>query len=85
MSLFIFLSIKKWNIGIISIVASLVLMLFNFVNPIEGFSNEFSAGLGSFASKWWLLFVLGATFGKVMQNSGISEKIAFIMIKKIKM
>lgn len=84
MSLFVFLSIKKWNIGIISIVASLVLMLFNFVNPIEGFSNEFSAGLGSFASKWWLLFALGATFGKVMQNSGISEKIAFIMIKKLK-
>lgn len=84
MGLFIFLSIKKWNIGIISIVASLVLMLFNFVNPIEGFSNEFSAGLGSFAAKWWLLFALGATFGIVMQNSGISEKIAFIMIKKLK-
>jgi H+/gluconate symporter-like permease len=84
MSLFIFLSIKKWNIGIISIVASLVLMVFNLINPIKGFSNEFSAGIGSFASKWWLLFALGATFGKVMQNSGISEKIAFIMITRLK-
>jgi H+/gluconate symporter-like permease len=59
-------------------------MVFNLINPIKGFSNEFSAGIGSFASKWWLLFALGATFGKVMQNSGISEKIAFIMITRLK-
>ena len=66
---------RKWNVALISIFAGLVLMIFNGINPISGFSNEFSAGMGSFASKWWIMFSLGAVFGKVMQDTGISEKI----------
>jgi len=84
MSLFVILSVKKWNIGLISIISSFILMLFNMINPIEGLSYEFSEGVGSFAAKWWLLFALGAVFGIVMHDSGISKKIAFIMMKKLK-
>lgn len=84
MALFIILSMKKWNVALISIVASLILMLFNGVNPIDGFANEFSAGLGSFASKWWMMFALGAIFGKVTQDMGISEKIAMILMSKLR-
>lgn len=84
MALFIFLSMRKWNVALISIFAGLVLMIFNGINPISGFPNEFSAGMGSFASKWWIMFSLGAVFGKVMQDTGISEKIALILVTKLK-
>ncbi len=84
MALFIFLSMKKWNVVFISIFASSVLMLFNGINLISGFTNEFSAGLGNFVSKWWSMFALGSTFGKIMQDAGISEKIAVILVSKLK-
>lgn len=84
MALFVFLSMKKWNVALVSIIASLLLMLFNSVDPAIGFSGAFSKGLGAFASKWWLMFALGATFGKVMQDNGTSAKIATMLISRLR-
>ena len=84
MGVFIILSMKKWNVALISIIASLVLMITNNVNPIYGFAHDYSSGLSSFASKWWMMFSLGAIFGKVMQETGVSEKIARIFVTKLR-
>ena len=83
MALFVFLSMKRWNIALVSILAGFVLMCFNGINPVVGFSGAFSDGLSNFAGKWWLMFILGATFGKVMQDTGLSGSIATIINSRI--
>ena len=83
MVLFIFLSMKKWNVALVSIFAGFVLMCFNGINPVVGFSGAFSDGLSGFVGKWWLMFILGSVFGKVMQDTGLSVLIATILISRV--
>ena len=83
MVLFVFLSMRKWNVALVSIFASLVLMCFNCINPIIGFSGAFSDGLSGFVGKWWLMFILGSVFGKVMKDTGLSVSIATILIARV--
>lgn len=83
MAMFVFLSMKKWNVALVSICASFVLMCFNGINPTVGFSGAFSDGLSSFVGKWWLMFILGSAFGKIMQDTGLSVLTATIFISRI--
>lgn len=83
MVLFVFLLMKKWNVALVSIFASFVLMRFNGINLASGFSGAFSDGLSSFVGKWWLMFILGSVFGKVMQDTGLSVLIATILIARV--
>lgn len=83
MILFVFLSMKKWNVALVSIVASFILMCFNGINPLIGFSGAFSDGLSGFVGKWWLMFILGSVFGKIMQDTGLSVLIATLLISRV--
>lgn len=83
MILFVFLSMKKWNVALVSIFASFILMCFNGINPSIGFSGAFSDGLSNFVGKWWLMFILGSVFGKVMQDTGLSVLIATTLISRV--
>ena len=83
MILFVFLSMKKWNVALVSIFASFILMCFNGINPLIGFSGAFSDGLSGFVGKWWLMFILGSVFGKIMQDTGLSVLIATLLISRV--
>lgn len=72
---------KNWHMAIVSIVGSLIVILFNWMNPVEALSETFMTGMANFAKNWFLLFMLGAIFGKVMGDSGASVGIANSMLK----
>ena len=72
---------KNWHMAIVSIVGSLIVILFNWMNPVEALSDTFMTGMANFAKNWFLLFMLGAIFGKVMGDSGASVGIANSMLK----
>ena len=81
--LFIFLSFKGWNIAVSSVLAGLLLLITNGMSLTEGFTEIFASGFGEFASSWWMMFALGALFGKVMQECGVAGSIVNLMSKKL--
>ncbi len=77
----IFMIWKNWHMAIVSLVGALIVILFNFMDPVSALSETFMSGMSGFAGNWFLLFMLGAIFGKVMGDSGASVGIANSMLK----
>ena len=72
---------KNWHMAIVSLAGALIVILFNGMAPVETLSENFMTGMSGFAGSWFLLFMLGAIFGKVMGDSGASVGIANRMLK----
>lgn len=77
----IFLIWKNWHMSIVSLLGALIVILFNQMDPVSAISESFMSGMSSFAGSWFLLFLLGAVFGKVMGDSGASVGIANNLLK----
>lgn len=72
----IFLIWKNWHMAVVSLVGALIVMLFNGMSPVTSLTDNFMTGMSSFAGNWFLLFMLGSVFGKIMGESGASTRIA---------
>ena len=72
---------KNWHMAIVSLAGALIVIAFNAMDPIATLSEKFMTGMSGFAGNWFLLFMLGAIFGKVMGDSGASVGIANKMLK----
>lgn len=72
---------KNWHMAVVSLAGALIVILFNGMAPVEALSGQFMSGMSEFAGNWFLLFMLGAIFGKVMGDSGASVGIANYMLK----
>lgn len=72
---------KNWHMAIVSLAGALIVIAFNAMDPITTLSEKFMTGMSGFAGNWFLLFMLGAIFGKVMGDSGASVGIANKMLK----
>ena len=79
----IFLIWKNWHMAIVSLAGSLIVILFNLMDPVTSLTDTFMTGMGDFAKNWFLLFMLGSIFGKVMGDSGASVGIANSMLKAL--
>ena len=47
------------------------------------FLTSYMAGFSGFIASWFIMFLLGAIFGKLMEDSGAAESIAAMIIGKI--
>ena len=72
---------KNWHMAIVSLAGALIVIAFNALDPVTTLSEKFMTGMSGFAGNWFLLFMLGAIFGKVMGDSGASVGIANKMLK----
>lgn len=72
---------KNWHMAIVSLAGALIVILFNAMDPVATLTEKFMTGMSGFAGSWFLLFMLGAIFGKVMGDSGASVGIANRMLK----
>lgn len=72
---------KNWHMAIVSLVGALVIIAFNGMDPFATLTDKFMTGMSGFAGNWFLLFMLGAIFGKVMGDSGASIGIANNLLK----
>ena len=72
---------KNWHMAIVSLAGALIVILFNTMDPVTTLTDNFMTGMSGFAGNWFLLFMLGAIFGKVMGDSGASVGIANKMLK----
>ncbi len=72
----VFLIWKNWHMAIVSLLGALIVIVFNGMNPVAAITENFMTGMSGFAGSWFLLFMLGSIFGKVMGESGASVGIA---------
>ena len=77
----IFLIWKNWHMAIVSLVGAIIVIVFNGMNPVSAITENFMTGMSGFAGSWFLLFMLGSIFGKVMGESGASVGIAGSLLK----
>lgn len=77
----VILALRGWSIIIIAPIASVIVLLFSRENLLGGLNGAFMKGFSSFAMKFFLIFLLGTIFGKVMEDSGAAKKIAEFLLR----
>lgn len=86
LGLLIWLALRDVNIIFASIVCSLLVLITNGMPLADGLTGSYLAGeLGAFtfAARFFLLFVAGAIFGKIMSESHAATSIALAMVRKM--
>ena len=72
---------KNWHLALVSLVGAFIVIVFNGMDPVTALGEGFMPGAGAFVESWFLLFMLGSIFGKVMGDSGASSGIASALLK----
>lgn len=83
LAVLVYLIFKGWHMGVVSVVASLIIVLTSGMDIWTAFSDSFATAFKNFAGTWFLMFALGAIFGKVMEESGASVAIANAVVKAL--
>ena len=81
--LLIFLTWKGWHMGLATIVAAFAVLVLNGMAIWPGISESYATAFKNFAGTWFLLFALGAIFGKVMDESGAASAISNFIVGKL--
>lgn len=77
----VYLVFKGWNMAVVSIISAIIVILTNKMDVWKSLSESFAQGFTSFAGTWFLIFTLGAIFGKIMDKSGASLSIANYVVR----
>lgn len=75
------LALRGWSIIIIAPIAAIIVLVFSQVELLKGLNDSYMKGFSSFAMKFFLLFLMGTIFGKIMDDSGAAKKIAALILK----
>ncbi|MBS6952174.1 MAG: GntP family permease [Enterocloster asparagiformis] len=67
---------RGWHMGVVAILSSVIVILTSQMDMWPAISESFATSFKNFAGTWFLMFALGAVFGKVMEESGASVSIA---------
>lgn len=76
LALLIFLTMKGINIIIAAIISSIVVAITGGLNLETAMLDHYMKGFTGYFSSWFLVFLLGAIFGKVMEETKSAESIA---------
>jgi len=86
LALLIILALRGVNIIFASLLSTLLIVITNQLSLAQSFSDYYAFGpLGafSFAGKFFLLFICGAMFGRVMAESGAASSIAQALTRSL--
>jgi len=76
LTLLVYLTMKGINIIIAAIISSIVIAVTGGLNLETAMMDNYMTGFTDYFSAWFLVFLLGAIFGKVMQETKSAERIA---------
>ncbi|TCO83426.1 H+/gluconate symporter-like permease [Plasticicumulans lactativorans] len=78
LALLIWLAYRGWNVIFIAPFCATVALLFNWGDAplLATYTQTFMPALGNYFAKFFPLFMLGAVFGKLMDDSGSARAIA---------
>jgi H+/gluconate symporter-like permease len=79
----IFLAYRGWNVIMIAPVCAGVALLFSWGEAplLATYTQTFMPALGTYLAKFFPLFMLGAIFGKLMDDSGCARAIAHQIVQ----
>ncbi|UAL46607.1 GntP family permease [Sutcliffiella horikoshii] len=93
LALLIFLTMRGMNLLVVGPLSALFVALLSGM-PLfpqlvaEGevnFVSSYMGGFSSFVTSWYLMFLLGAIFGKVMEDSGAADSVSKLVVDKLGM
>lgn len=78
LALLIVLAYRGWNVIFIAPLCAAVALLFNWGEAplLASYTQQYMPAMGNFLAKFFPLFLLGAVFGKLMEDSGAAKSIA---------
>jgi H+/gluconate symporter-like permease len=78
LALLITLAYRGWNVILIAPLCAMVALLFGGLDSplLATYTQVFMPALGNYLLKFFPLFLLGAVFGKLMDDSGAARAIA---------
>ena len=85
LALLITLAYRGWNVILIAPLCAGVALLFNWSEAplLATYTQVYMPAMGNFIAKFFPLFLLGAVFGKLMEDSGAARAIAYGIVKLI--
>lgn len=79
----IFLTWRGWHMGLATVAAAFVVIICNGMDIWLAISKSYATSFKDFAGNWFLLFALGAIFGKIMDESGAAATISNFIVSKL--
>ena len=83
LGLLIWLSFKGWSVLLLAPLAAMCAVLFSNEPLLAHWTQTFMGSAARFLAKFFPLFLLGALFGKLMENSGSISIVADFLMKKL--
>lgn len=79
--LLVILAMKGHNLLLIAPVLAIVVALFSGMNIVETLSGPYMQSFARYATNYFLIFMFGSVFGKLMEESGAARVIAESIVK----
>jgi len=83
LGLLIWLAFRGWSILLLAPIAALIAALFSGEPLLAHWTQTFMASAAQFLAQFFPIFLLGALFGKLMEDSGSVTAIANTMVEKL--
>ncbi|WP_462417916.1 GntP family permease [Kytococcus sp. Marseille-QA3725] len=83
LALLIYLAFRGWSLVLLAPLTALVAAIFAGVPLLGTYTEVFMPAMGGFVIKYFPLFLLGALFGKLMNDSGSAYSIARWIVDKV--
>ena len=83
LGLLIWLSYRGWSVLVLAPLAALIAALFAGEPLLAHWTQTFMGSAAGFLASFFPLFLLGAVFGKLMDDSGSVQTIARFMTEKL--
>jgi H+/gluconate symporter-like permease len=83
LGLLIWLAFRGWSVLLLAPVAAVIAALFGGQPLLANWTQTFMGSAGGFLAQFFPLFLLGAVFGKLMDDSGSVSAVADYMTKRL--
>ncbi|BCB06041.1 GntP family permease [Bacillus sp. KH172YL63] len=72
-----------WSIIWIAPIVAGIVALLSGMDLMDAYTNTYMSGFVNFAKQWFPIFLLGAVFGKLMEDTGAAKSVAYQITKMI--
>ncbi|WP_181347395.1 GntP family permease [Thalassobacillus sp. CUG 92003] len=83
LAVLMFLAYLGWSIIWVAPIAAGVVAVTGGLDLLEAYKDTYMGGFVAFAKDWFPVFMLGAIFGKLMENTGMARSVAVALTKLI--
>lgn len=80
LGLLMFLAYRGMSIIWVAPICALVVALFGGIELLPAYTDSYMTGFVNFAKSWFPVFMLGAIFGKIMDESGAARSVAQLVV-----